>query len=234
VPETKFSPKEQTQDEIFVDSEGDRWFARNQGKLQKFDPDHDPVIRMMELYALRPQKVVEVGAANGFRLAAIASRFGSKVVGVEPSIKARRDGERRFPHVEFVDGTAAAIPLDRDYDLAIVNFVFHWIDRGNLLRSVAEVDRILRERGYLIIGDFYPANPTRVRYHHLSERAVFTYKQDYSAVFTASGQYQLIAFLSGRHSSQVLEADVLDEHAYGTWLLQKRPRQLYTETSIIP
>ena len=170
-----------SQDQIFVAFEGDKWFERNRDALERFDPESDFPLRLVELYHLRPYSVLEVGAANGYRLAAISERYGARVVAVEPSVEAIVDGETRFPDVEFVRGGASAIPLQELFDLIIVNFVFHWIDRTNLLRSVAEIDRLLVGGGFLIIGDFYPSNLTKVRYHHLSEEEVYTYKQNYAA-----------------------------------------------------
>jgi SAM-dependent methyltransferase len=219
-----------SQDEVFIAFEGDNWFERNQTALGRFDPQSDLVIRLMELYRLHPQSVVEIGAANGYRLAAIAERFGAKVVGIEPSLKARTDGKRRFPQVEFVEGTASTIPLEKCFDVAIVNFVFHWIDRHTLLRSISEIDRIVADGGFLIIGDFYPANRTKVRYHHLFEQTIYTYKQNYSAVFAASGVYQSLSFVSGHHSSKMLDAEVPEGHAVGAWLMRKQLRDLYVET----
>jgi hypothetical protein len=58
----------------------------------------------MELYHLRPSSVLEIGAANGFRLAVISERYGARVVAVEPSVEAIVDGKARFPCVEFVGG----------------------------------------------------------------------------------------------------------------------------------
>ena len=42
-----------------------------------------------------------------------------------------------------------------------------------MLRSVAEIDRVLPDGGFLLIGDFYPSLPQRVRYHHLPDQDVF-------------------------------------------------------------
>lgn len=113
------------QGEVFAGSEGDRWFARNHQALDRFDPAADPPLRALELYDLKPRKVLEIGAANGFRLAEIYRRHGAKIVAVEPSMDALRDGAGRFPAVEFVRGQAHAIPLEEQFDLVIVNFVLH-------------------------------------------------------------------------------------------------------------
>jgi SAM-dependent methyltransferase len=221
-----------TQDQIFVEKEGNQWFRRNQAALEKLDPSADLPLRLLELYGVRPRRVLEVGAANGFRLAALAQRYGAHAVGCEPSADAIAAGRDRYPGIEFVQGQASKLPVAGPFDLVIVNFVFHWIDRSLLLTSVAEVDRVLEDGGLLLIGDFFPSNPLKVRYHHLPEVRVFTYKQDYAAVFLASGLYQSVCLLTADHSSRALKAEVSEDHRIATWLLRKGLGEVYRERSL--
>ena len=223
-----------SQDQVFATFEGDKWFERNKDALERFDPEVDFPLKLMELYRLRPRSVLEVGAANGFRLAAISERFGARVVAVEPALEAILDGETRFPCVEFVRGGASAIPLQELFELIIVNFVFHWIDRTSLLRSVAEIDRLLVDGGFLIIGDFYPSNLTKVRYHHLPDQEVYTYKQNYAATFLASGLYHPVCLITTDHSSKALIGEVAEDKRIGVWLLQKKLNDHYVEGPFHP
>jgi SAM-dependent methyltransferase len=217
------------QDEIFAAFEADRWFARNHVALREYDLDADGPLRMLSFYNLRPERVLEVGAANGFRLAAIAARYGAKTTAVELSREAIRDGQMRYPQVEFVRGVAHALPLQQPFDLIIINFVFHWIDRAHLLQASAEVDRLLVDGGYVIIGDFAPMNLTRVPYHHLTERAVYTYKQNYAALFLASGLYRAVGLISGDHTSKQPRTDVGEHERTSVWLLKKALKEHYHE-----
>ena len=218
-----------SQDQIFADFEGDRWFARNNPRPEKFDPATDPVCRLIDLYHLKPRNVIEVGAANGVRLEAIRQRYHSRVWGIDVSSKALADGKSRFPQIQFIRGAAHAIPTIQSFDLVIINFVFHWIDRSNLLRSIAEVDRIVMAGGLLIIGDFYPSNFIKVRYHHLPDRKVYTYKQNYAEIFAASGLYSHVALLTGTHASGGLESETSEDHRTGAWLLRKTLDEGYIE-----
>jgi SAM-dependent methyltransferase len=217
------------QDETFAAFEGDRWFQRNRAALEAFNTETDLPVRLIELYQLQPRAVLEVGAANGARLAAIAERRGARVVAVELSVEAIRNGKSRFPRVEFVRGTASAIPVQELFDLVIVNFVFHWIDRSNLLRSVAEVDRLVVDGGFLIIGDFLPTNLTKVRYHHRPNNEIYTYKQNYAATFMACGIYRPVSLVTADHSSHALTADTTEEERVGAWLLRKSMQGRYVE-----
>ena len=132
----------EAQDNIFARSEGDRWFERNAKALQCFNPTEDTPLKLMQFYGVSPRSVLEIGAANGFRLAEIQRRSGARAVGVELSHQAIADGRARFPLVTFVRGAANSVPLQEVFDLVIVNFVFHWVDRIHLLQSVAETDRL--------------------------------------------------------------------------------------------
>ena len=221
-----------SQDKIFADFEGDRWFARNNPQLEKFDPRVDPVCRLIELYGLKPRKVIEVGAANGVRLEVIRQRYQSNVIAIDVSSQALADGRSKFPHIKFVRGVAHAIPTKEIFDLVIVNFVFHWIDRSNLLRSVGEIDCVVMDGGFLVIGDFYPSNFTKVRYHHSPDDEVYTYKQNYAAIFEASGLYSHVCLLTEEHSSGGFEGEVSEDGRRGAWLLHKKLGERYIERTL--
>lgn len=208
---------------------GGKWFERNRAALDQADPQTDLILRLADLYELKPRSVLEIGASNGFRLAVFAAR-GSRAVGVEPSEKAILDGRARFPGVELRQGLVEDVPVDERFDLVIVNFVFHWIDRASILGAIAEVDRTVADGGYLFIGDFLPSNLVKRQYHHLPGQDLYTFKQDYAAIFTASGLYHRIALLTGLYSRSVPMADVPEGDRSGTWLLQKSLGSLYTET----
>ncbi len=179
------------QSDLFWRSEGDAWFRRNREAIGA-GLEEDPVLRLIAAERLRPSRVLEIGASNGYRLARISETFGCSCVAVEPSAEAIGDGSRRFPSVEFRRGRAERLPVARheSFDLVIVHFVLHWLDRALLLPAVAEIDRALADEGHLLLGDFLPDEPTKVPYHHRPDDDMFTFKQDYSAVFIASSLYR--------------------------------------------
>jgi len=207
---------------VFAQGEGDRWFERNRAALLAHDPASDPPMRAIAAQGLRPRSVLEIGAANGYRLAALQRRYGCRAVGVEASRAAVSDGRSRFPRVELHCGLAHEVPLDEVFDLVIVNFVLHWIDRGLLLRAISEIDRLVADGGFLLIGDFLPAHPTRTPYHHLPGAGVLTYKQDYAAIFVASAGYVTVALETGSHESRQPTARAADSERVGVWLLRKQ------------
>jgi ubiquinone/menaquinone biosynthesis C-methylase UbiE len=179
------------QDTIFSEGEGDAWFDRNR---ELYDSEQDPVLGCLISQSIRPRNILEIGASRGDRLAALHERYQAKVTAVDPSTKAVADGQESFPAIQFYIATARSLPLaDESYDLVITSFVFHWIDRKSLLASAAEIDRVLQPEGCLLISDFAPFSPIKTRYHHRPDAEVYTYKQDYSALFLATAGYVLLA-----------------------------------------
>lgn len=191
------------QDKIFFDGEGDSFYTRRLEKKESVERRlaEDLAILLLERSGYIPSNVAEIGACDGFRLAYIADKYGAQCHAYEPSEKAVEAGKRLYPQVEFRRELAAELSAeDESYDLVIVNEVFHWVDRKALLRSVAEIDRILKEEGLLIIGDFYPPFPVRRKYHHLPDKDVWTYKQQYIHIFLSSQLYYLLNFMSKAYS----------------------------------
>lgn len=220
------------QDQVFAAYEGDNWFERNHDIWNNFSPEADLPSKLIEFYQLHPRSVLEVGAATGYRLAMISERYKARVVAVEPSTEAIIYGKTKFPHVKFVRAEASNIPLREMFDLIIVNFVFHWVDRMNILRSIAEIDRLLEDGGYLIIGDFLPSNQTKVRYHHLKDQQVYTYKQNYAATYLASGLYHAVCLMTGGHTNKAFLGEASERDRVGVWLLRKMLKNHYVDDSI--
>ncbi len=209
------------QDEIFKREEADRWFERNKEALV---PKEDLIIKIIRDYRLldKNSKVLEVGASNGYRLAKIHEEFGSKVFAIEPSKKAVEDGKSQWSFITFYQTTIAELEDNEhllSFDLIIVNSVFHWIDRGSLLLSVAKIDRLLKWGGHLIVGDFQIPIPTKRSYHH--KEGVFTYKQPYKDIFTASCIYVELYNVTFNHDGKRFTGIDMDTY-FSISLLRKQ------------
>jgi ubiquinone/menaquinone biosynthesis C-methylase UbiE len=218
------------QEAVFSRGEGDAWFDRNRAVLAaEADWSADQVLQLLAHVKLAPSTVLEVGAANGYRLAGLCRRFGCRAIALEPSGLAIADGESRFPIVRFVRGEASDLRIFEDgaFDLVIVNFVLHWVDRRVLLRSVAEIDRVLQDEGHLVVGDFDPDGLERVKYHHLPDADVWTYKQDYPGLWLHSGLYEKAAALRFHHTASRVGADVESAHRGQVTVMRKTLRGLY-------
>ena len=210
------------QDNIFLNSEGDNWFKRNISALTGVH-DQDFVVNLIQLYNITPENVLEIGASNGWRLNEISKIYDCNCVAVEPSELAIKAGMEKYPHVEFHRAVANELPFgdDQKFDLVIINFVFHWISREQLFKSVSEIDRILSDGGLLIIGDFMPDSPNKVNYHHIKDKQMWTYKQDYTKLFTCSNIYKLIGHMTGHHETKKYDPFVDDKSRMAVTLLKK-------------
>jgi len=177
------------QDDIFFKKEADAWYARNAHVLAPEARRSDLEQRLVRKHRLHPRRVLEVGAANGWRLESMRrKRPGARYTGVEPSAAAVREGKKVFPKLKLLRGVASALPVKNVFDLVLVVFVLHWVSREKLLASVAEIDRTVAEGGYLLCSDFLPRVPRKNRYHH--RPGLYTWKTDYGALFESSGNYR--------------------------------------------
>jgi len=224
------------QDAIFSEGEGDRWFQRNARALSREEIEKtDPILRALQTVNVRPRRVIEIGASNGYRLHLLHQLYGCEGTAVEPSEAAIAEGRAKFPHLRFERGVAAAVPIREDeaFDLVIVNFVLHWVDRATLLRSCAELDRLLVPGGFLIIGDFHPPRPQKVRYHHRTDLELFTYKQNYAEIFLATRLYtQFSAVLTDTH--HVSGPDVPPQDRVQVAVLKKTGEEGYETREFLP
>lgn len=188
------------QSDIFTSGEGNAWWQRNQsGVLHPDYLKHDPVLKMLELYNLKPEWVLEIGCAAGTRLAEIQKRYGSACVGVDPSVEAIRFGKNNYRGIGFHVNVISDLPfpVGTKYDLVIVSYVLHWVDRSLLLKSLAEIDRMASK--WVILADFLPDYPAKVLYKHKS--GVYTYKTDYAIMLTETGLYREVARFAYDHDN---------------------------------
>ena len=219
--------------EKFFKKEGDEWFKRNRKDLYA-NAYPDVALHLIDLYDLKPKKVLEIGASNGWRLALIADKYASRCMGVEPSAAAVRDGNKNFPKIKMVRGVASEIPFKEKFDLVIMNLALTWVSREELFKTIAEIDRMIVDGGHLIIGDFLSDYPMRVRYHHKPKDEIYTYKQDYAAIFTSTAIYRSIAQLTFEHAINKFTSAVPMEHRCATSLLKKSYKDFYLTTEHIP
>lgn len=188
-----------TQDEIFQNGEGDQWYERNKVGLI---PKDDFICRMIENIDVRPERIVEVGCSNGYRLEYLRQKYHAACYGYDISKEAIEAGRKAFPQIHLTQKALHEIPSDDTYDLVICNFVLHWVDRSHLVQSLCRIDALVQKGGTLVLGDFSPDCQQKRKYHHLADEEVYTYKQDYPEFFKATGLYREIAVFTFDHDKQ--------------------------------
>ncbi len=181
----------ETQATTFAGGEGDAWYTRNRSHLSAYEVEVDPVARAIAATGLKPRSILDLGCSSGTRLAALCRRYTATGTGVEPSAAAISEARIRDPQLTWHVGTLDAHPqLSTTFDVVIVSFVLHWVDRRRLLTSLAAIDACVADGGCLVISDFLPEHPLRREYHHLAGQGVFTYKNDYPAMLLSTGLYR--------------------------------------------
>lgn len=173
------------QADIFVQSEGDAWLERNRALIGR-----DPVSEAIDHLGLKPQRVLEIGCANGWRLAALRAKFDCEVTGVEPSMQGCIEAASRRVPVWRI--TAESLPAgDETRDLVIYGFCLYLTDPVDWFRIAAEGDRVLKNGGYLIIYDFTePARPFARRYAHHDD--VLAYHMKFSGLWLSHPGYERV------------------------------------------
>jgi SAM-dependent methyltransferase len=178
-----------SQKDVFLESEGDAWYGRNLQYLRA--ADQDVVLTTLRQLQVTPKSVLEIGCANGYRLAQICEQFGAAGFGVEPSGKAVADGRGRYPSLSLAVGTADVLPFaDGQFDLVIFGFCLYLVDPRLHFRCVAEADRVLADGGLLLIHDFIEPVPYYNEYAH--RPGIRSYKMEFSRYFLACPAYRLL------------------------------------------
>lgn len=187
------------QKEIFLKEEGNKWYDRNKSSLSI--KKSDPVIELLENDKLNIENVLEIGCSDGWRLMDIERLNNIECYGIDPSEKAIREGLEKSDRINLKQGTADKIPFgNRKFDLIIFGFCLYLCDREDLFKIAYEADNHLKDGGYIIIYDFEPPIPYKNNYHH--KEGIFSYKMDYSKLFTMNPIYSLMKKTVFSHSGK--------------------------------
>lgn len=208
--------EEISQSEIFLQSEGDAWFARNKftlGDEIEFQ-DVKSITRNLLPFKDQISEILEIGCGNGAKLRQLCAIFAANGSGIDPSSSAITSG--RVESQKFSESigfnlqvsTAKDIPFEaKKFDVVYFGFCLYLVPRDELLRCISEADRVLRAGGFLVIQDFDPCLRKKNPYTHLP--GLFSFKNSYSTFFTGGGHYYLVAKESFSHESNhfVTESD---------------------------
>ena len=209
----KTTTLERNQSELFLEAESDRYYARNKAALENKDQFYceDLLCQTLADFKAEVKQILEIGCATGQKLQYLCQHFGVGGSGVDPSSKAVEDGNQRLAAVGIQNvalkvSTANALPFEKhQFDLVYFGFCLYLVGRDELFAAIAEADRVLKPGGFLAIVDFDPSLRHKRPYHH--KEGLFSYKQQYSNLFTASGHYYLMSKDSLSHSGHHFSKD---------------------------
>jgi ubiquinone/menaquinone biosynthesis C-methylase UbiE len=199
------------QREIFLQSEGDAWFLRNQQNIKKRNlPDDDMLLQELCLLPtsnLKQIKILEIGCGEGSRLAWIKNNLNAECYGIEPSIKAVNEAIEKG--IKVKQGTADVLPFENGmFNIIIFGFCLYLCDREDLFRIADEANRVLSSEGWVIIQDFFSEQPTTNDYHHY--HGIKSFKMDYRTLFTWHPNYTCITHKI-RHHLDCTYTDFMNE-----------------------
>lgn len=168
------------QSDIFLEGEGEAWFARNQDKLPV---KNDPVIESIEDSKIAPNAVLEIGCSNGWRVKVMRDKWGCEAYGIDPFFKTAIWRCRR--------GTADDLSMYHSemFNVVIYGWCLYLCDREDLFKIVKEGDRVLKDGGYIVIHDFHTSKPHKRKYKHKDD--VFSFKMDHASLWTANPTYKM-------------------------------------------
>ncbi len=215
---------ENNQKKSFLSYEADAWFERNMSVITNYNPEKDEVLGLFKKYNFDKKKILEIGSSAGYRLDAIKSNYqDATVFGLEPSEKAIEYGKANYKQVNFTHGTADNLSAYEDgtFDVVIVGFVFYVIDRSILFKVIAEIDRVLKNNGVIVIIDFFSETSLKNAYQHIDEFQAYSYKQNYDEIFIASKLYYMLDKSTYSHTTKKLDASSDYYDKYSISLLKK-------------
>lgn len=129
----------------------DRWYDQYEPGRPGWPPK---VVDIPELTSAA--SVLDLGAGTGKLTRLLVSRLG-RVVAVEPDERMRRLLVASCPKAEVLPGSAEEIPLaEASVDAVFAAQAFHWFNNE---RALAEIARVLRPRGALVLMWNIPAGP---------------------------------------------------------------------------
>lgn len=192
------------QKDIFLLSEADAWYERNQSAVSKTDFSTDLVATSILEIAESSNaqvtgerlQILEIGCGEGRRLAWLAEKLDVDVFGVEPSSLAVEQACAKGVKAER--GTADKLPFENAaFDIVVFGFCLYLCDRQDLFRIAQEADRVLKPDSWLVINDFFAPTPIKRTYRH--RPGIYSYKMDYRELFSWHPAYTCYAHRLRHH-----------------------------------
>jgi ubiquinone/menaquinone biosynthesis C-methylase UbiE len=216
------------QKNIFVNGESDNWFFRNKEFLlnQKEFIDVNEIL----CYIGESNNILEIGCSNGTKLNYIEKKLPNlnlSLFGIDPSVKSIEDGQSKFSNLKLAVGTSDLLNYQDDFfDVVIVGFCLYLVDRNLIFKTISEIDRVLKQNGFLVITDF--ETPFPIKKPYIYREGVYSYKNNYSNFFVGGGHYNLLRKIHFSHSDLIFESN-FNERISSSILYKENLNEVYRE-----
>ncbi len=222
---------------LFKD-EANAYFERNVRKNEKrlysapWRMIADFYSRYTDKFQIR--NILEIGCNYGYNLMWFKSQFPVECYGVEPSGMAVSYGrkiiiEKNLEGVELIETFSYDLPFeDNKFDVIVFGCCLYITEREKVLRTISEVDRILKNGGFCIIYDF--ETPVLCRRINKHNAMTYTYKQDYAKLLLPFG-YTLIEKRSFTADGDIFNSQIQERQSIQI-LYKERYEDIYFDSDI--
>ena len=193
-----------SQSSLFLNGEGDAWFARNSESTyeSKSTSDINFICSTLEEFKSSIFRVLEIGCGGGAKVKTLSDYFNAEGHGIDPSKVAIESANNRFGGSEsklhFQTGLATDLPFeDNSFDLVFFGFCLYLVPPDEIFKAVTEANRVLKQAGFLAILDFDYGQLRVNPYKHAE--GINSYKNNYSHLFTSSGYFHQVSKWSFSH-----------------------------------
>jgi SAM-dependent methyltransferase len=198
--------------QLWLDGAGDEYYQRNKNDLGR---GNDLIWPLIEALGLIDGQALEIGCADGWRLQRLAHERGFLVDGIDPSLHAIEAARKRKLPGVFIHGTADDLgQMSRSYSLVILGFCMWFIEPELWFKVVTESDRLLADKGVLIIHDFVA--PRAIKWRSWcaeggeTEKQTHAWAYDFPKLWLAHPWYRKVLENLGFRNTGVL---LMMEHA---------------------
>ena len=173
----------------FFINESDNWYERNYNSM--YNKKSDDIINIITENNLKPTKILEIGCSIGWRLNMLHDKFNCECHGIDLSEKAITEGKILYPHIKLDICDAKDMKYNNnEFDMVILGYFLYIVDRHELFKIAYQIDRILKNNGYLVINDNYSNVPSKLKYY--KEKDVYVYIVNNTKMFTWNPSYEII------------------------------------------
>ncbi len=194
----------------FLKIEGDKMHKRNKKDNYEKDFKKDHLTKkILEIFKNKKfknkNKILEIGCGDGYRLKFLSKKIKiKKIYGIDPSKLAVRKAKSQGIIAKV--GTADYLPFEnKKFDMIIFGFCLYLVDDEDLFKVINEADRTLKNKGYIIIYDFYSNKIKYNSYKHC--KGLKSRHMNYKNFFVVHPLYKLISEQKILYEKKKFEGD---------------------------
>lgn len=143
--------------------------------------------RTINQYVNNPRNILDIGCAYGGLVYELMQTYNeTNFFGIDPGKKSIEIANTNIKNkrVSFIQGVSDELPFkDCEFDIVILTMVLQWIPREKLIKTISEIDRVLRNGGLIYLEDYLTNQPVTSISKHNKEIRIF--KDNYASFFSA-------------------------------------------------